>query len=227
LEMKPLPLDITTSCLAAATPIVVTLRGERLDGVLSASVAGLAIGLSKVSSNSLDLAIPALNPGTYDITYVSAHGLVIQQSAIRVCAASTDSPVATVSPTVSPSTSPTSSPSTSPEPTLVRDDLTVFFAADSSRLSSSARDSLADLAQRHLKMRSSFVVVEGFARSATNPSYARSLAIRRAQAVISFLRSQGLSVFFRSETTINGGGSPAQNRKAAISITSRPSSDRS
>lgn len=221
LELKPLPLEITTSCLAASTPAVVTLRGERLDGVLSVSVAGLAIGISKVSSSSLDLAIPALNPGTYDITYVSAHGLVIQQSALRVCAVSTLSPVTTVSPTVSPSTSPTSSPSTSPETALVRDYLTVFYSADSSRLSASAREGLADLARQHLEMKSSYIVVEGFARSLANPSYARSLASRRAQVVISFLRSQGLDVIYRLETSINGGGSNAQNRKATISVTSR------
>ena len=222
LELKPLPMQITPGCLTAGTTAVVTLQGERLDGVLSASVAGLAIGLSKVSANSIDLAIPALEPGTYDITYVSANGLVFQQSALRVCAASTISPVTTVSPTVSPSTSPTSSPSTSPEQALVREDLTVFFAADSSRLNATSRNSLANLAQQHIQMQSSFIVVDGFARSLTNPSYARSLATRRAQAVISFLRSQGLEVFFRLETTTNSVGSPAQNRKAVISITSRP-----
>lgn len=221
LELKPLPLEIATGCLAASTPAVVTLHGERLDAVLSASVAGLVIGINKVSSNSMDLAIPALDPGTYDITYVSAHGLVIQQSALRVCAVSTLSPVATVSPTFSPSTSPTSSPGTSPEPVLVRDYLTVFFSADSSRLSALARGSLADLARQHLSMKSSYIVVEGFARSITNPRYAGSLASRRAQAVVSFLRAQGLDVIYRLETSINGGGSNAQNRKAAISITSR------
>lgn len=67
--------------------------------------------------------------------------------------------------------------------------------------------------------------MEGFAVSLSDPGYARSLASRRASAVVQFLRSLGINAFARLETSINLPGSAGQNRRAEVSITSRLKQD--
>jgi outer membrane protein OmpA-like peptidoglycan-associated protein len=238
----PLPIRLLVECVPEGQQAAATLNGENLDSITSASVDGKTIGISNVTSGSLDLALPALSAGTYDISFNSIYGLVVHQSALRVCRSATVSPTisATVSPTISqtlsPSISPTTSSSTSPsnpprgnptsppEPPAskpIKDEAEVFFAANSAILSAAARRELAALAQKHLDMKSSYIVVEGFALSVNDPSYARSLANRRALATVRFLRSLGLNVFYKVAATAPSSGSSAQSRRVEVSVTSR------
>lgn len=238
----PLPIRLLVECVPEGQQAAATLNGENLDSITSASVDGKTIGISNVTSGSLDLALPALSAGTYDISFNSIYGLVVHQSALRVCRSATVSPTisATVSPTISqtlsPSISPTTSSSTSPsnpprgnptsppEPPAskpIKDEAEVFFAANSAILSAAARRELAALAQKHMDMKSSYIVVEGFALSVNDPSYARSLANRRALATVRFLRSLGLNVFYKVAATAPSSGSSAQSRRVEVSVTSR------
>jgi outer membrane protein OmpA-like peptidoglycan-associated protein len=77
------------------------------------------------------------------------------------------------------------------------------------------------LAQKHLDMKSSYIVVEGFALSVNDRSYARSLANRRALATVRFLRSLGLNVFYKVAASAPSAGSSAQSRRVEVSVTSR------
>ena len=238
----PLPIKLQIECVPEGQPTTATLTGERLDSITSASVDGKSIGISKITSESIDLAIPSLRAGTYDISFNSIYGLVVHQAALKVCRSVTRSP--TISPTISPTVSQTLSPSASasassstspsnppggnstspsgpPASKPIKDEAQVFFAANSAILSAVARKELAALAAKHLDMKSSFIVVEGFALSVNDPIFARSLANRRALATVRYLRSLGLSVFYKVEATAPSSGSAAQNRRVEISITSR------
>lgn len=238
----PLPIKLLAECVPEGQPATATLTGENLDSIRSATVDGKSIGLSNITPGSLDLALPALSAGTYDISFSSVYGLVVYQSALKVCRSATTSPTIspTVSPTISqtlsPSASPSSSSSTSPsnppggnptsppEPPVskpIKDEAEVFFAANSAILSAAARKELAALAAKHLDMKSSYIVVEGFALSVNDRSFARSLANRRALATVRFLRSLGLNVFYKVAATAPNSGSAAQNRRVEVSVTSR------
>ena len=238
----PLPIRLLLECAPEGQQTTATLNGENLDSITSASVDGKSIGISNITSGSLDLALPALSAGTYDMSFSSIYGLVVHQSGLRVCRSATTSPTisATVSPTVSQtlsqSVSPSASSSTSPSnppggnPTSppgtpaskpIKDEAEVFFAANSAILSAAARRELAALAEKHMDMKSSYIVVEGFALSVNDPSYARSLANRRALATVRFLRSLGLNVFYKVAATAPNSGSSAQSRRVEVSVTSR------
>jgi outer membrane protein OmpA-like peptidoglycan-associated protein len=133
---------------------------------------------------------------------------------------------ATASPTASSSsatfTSNSSSPSSSPPATTetFKSDTSVFFAPDSARLTNAARSALADLASEHLRARSSFFVIEGYAAASSNTGFARVLAMRRAQAVAEYLRSIGVTAFFRITSQVGDSGS-SEFRRVDVFATSR------
>jgi OmpA-OmpF porin, OOP family len=222
----PIPSSLDIKCANSQEPFTAILYGERLMGITTASVDGKSLVISDATDSSLKLSFPALAAGTYDMIYGSSYGSVTQIGALKVC----DAPVRpkpTLSPTVSPTTSPTLSPTVSPTNSPVTQSVpikssgTVFFAADSARLTSAARATLRALADDHFDSRSSYFVVEGFAARSSSIAYARALAMRRAQAVVEYLRSIGIDGYFKIETYVSGTSSSSGQRRAEISATSR------
>ena len=221
-NLIPIPSALDLKCANSQEPFTAILSGERMTGITSASVDGKSLGISDATDSSLRLSFPALAAGTYDLVYGSAYGSVTQIGALKVCDVPgkpkpTTSP--TVSPTPSPTTSPTSSPATQSAP--VKSSGAVYFAPDSTRLTTAAKSALKTLARDHAGARSSFVVVEGFAARSSSLAYSRALALRRAQAVIEYLRSIGIDAYFKIEIEVSGTSTSASQRRAEISATSR------
>ena len=81
----PLPVKLDTVCVPS-TGGNATLSGQRLSGITSATVDGKAITVSDATATSVKLAFPALEAGTYDVTYTSSSGNVTHQDSLRVCA---------------------------------------------------------------------------------------------------------------------------------------------
>jgi hypothetical protein len=103
----PIPRGYSLPCLPEASATSVTLVGQRLQTITSASINGQTIVVSQQSPESVQLALPALGQGTYDIEYGSVHGRLIHQSAISVCAKPSDSTTVVVdSKPVEPATNP-------------------------------------------------------------------------------------------------------------------------
>jgi outer membrane protein OmpA-like peptidoglycan-associated protein len=63
-------------------------------------------------------------------------------------------------------------------------------------------------------------VIEGYAAASSNTGFARVLAMRRAQAVAEYLRSIGVTAFFRITSQVGDSGS-AEFRRVDVSATSR------
>ena len=91
----PLPVKLDTVCVPSSGGNA-TLSGQRLSGITSATVDGKAVTVSGVTATSVKLAFPALQAGTYDVTYTSNSGTVTHQDSLRVCATgSTETPTET------------------------------------------------------------------------------------------------------------------------------------
>lgn len=84
----PIAMHFDVSCVPAGSAMTVTLTGERLNTVKSASVNGTNIPVSAATTTSLKLSLPAMTAGTYDVTYVSDSGVLTHQASLRVCATS-------------------------------------------------------------------------------------------------------------------------------------------
>ena len=82
----PIAMYFDVSCVPAGSAMTVTLTGERLNTIRSASVNGTNIPLSDATTTSLKLSLPAMTAGTYDVTYVSDAGVLTHQASLRVCA---------------------------------------------------------------------------------------------------------------------------------------------
>lgn len=228
IELVPIPSTLEIGCAISGQAFSAILRGQRLTGITSASVNGVALGISEASDDSVRLSFPALAAGRYNMVYGSNFGTVTHIGALRVCdpisRPRTSSPTisASISPSVSPSISNSVSPTTSVETMseLVRSDTNVFFAPDSSRLTAAARSALENLADSHLDARSGFFVVEGFSVRSANLGYARALAWRRAQVVADYLRSIGVRAFFRVTARVVD-SADSGFRRVEVSATSR------
>lgn len=228
IELVPIPSTLEIGCAISGQAFSAILRGQRLTGITSASVNGVALGISEASDDSVRLSFPALAAGRYNMVYGSNFGTVTHIGALRVCdpisRPRTSSPTisASISPSVSPSISNSVSPTTSGEAVseLVRSDTNVFFAPDSSRLTAAARSALENLADSHLDARSGFFVVEGFSVRSANLGYARALAWRRAQVVADYLRSIGVRAFFRVTARVVD-SADSGFRRVEVSATSR------
>ena len=228
IELVPIPSTLEIGCAISDQAFSAILRGQRLTGITSASVNGVALGISEASDDSVRLSFPALAAGRYNMVYGSNFGTVTHIGALRVCdpisRPRTSSPTisASISPSVSPSISNSVSPTTSVETMseLVRSDTNVFFAPDSSRLTAAARSALENLADSHLDARSGFFVVEGFSVRSANLGYARALAWRRAQVVADYLRSIGVRAFFRVTARVVD-SADSGFRRVEVSATSR------
>lgn len=85
----PIPVKLNVSCVPS-TGGPATLSGERLAGITSASVNGKAVTVSSVTDTSVKLIFPALEPGLYDVNYVSNQGSLTHADSLRVCAVATD-----------------------------------------------------------------------------------------------------------------------------------------
>ena len=228
IELVPIPSTLEIGCAAAGQAFSATLRGQRLTGITSASVNGVALGISEVSNSSLRLSFPALAAGSYSMVYGSNFGTVTHIGALRVCdpvsRPRTSSPTISasislsVSPSISNSVSPTTSAETVSEP--IRSDASVYFAPDSARLTAAARSALENLADSHLDARSGFFVIEGFSVRSANLGYARALAWRRAQVVADYLRAIGIRAFFRVTARV-GDSADSEFRRVEVSATSR------
>ena len=81
----PLPVKLDTVCVPS-TGGSATLSGQRLSGITAATVDGKAVTVSDATATSVKLAFPALEAGTYDVTYTSNSGNVTHQDSLRVCA---------------------------------------------------------------------------------------------------------------------------------------------
>ena len=91
----PLPVKLDTVCVPS-TGGNATLSGQRLSGITAATVDGKAVPVSDATATSVKLAFPALEAGTYDVTYTSPSGNVTHQDSLRVCATgSTETPTET------------------------------------------------------------------------------------------------------------------------------------
>ncbi len=228
IELVPIPSTLEIGCAISGQAFSAILRGQRLTGITSASVNGVALGISEASDDSVRLSFPALAAGRYNMVYGSNFGTVTHIGALRVCdpisRPRTSSPTisASISPSVSPSISNSVSPTTSVETMseLVRSDTNVFFAPDSSRLTAAARSALENLADSHLDARSGYFVVEGFSVRSANLGYARALAWRRAQVVADYLRSIGVRAFFRVTARVVD-SADSGFRRVEVSATSR------
>jgi hypothetical protein len=228
IELVPIPSTLEIGCAISGQAFSAILRGQRLTGIASASVNGVALGISEASDDSVRLSFPALAAGRYNMVYGSNFGTVTHIGALRVCdpilRPRTSSPTisASISPSVSPSISNSVSPTTSVETMseLVRSDTNVFFAPDSSRLTAAARSALENLADSHLDARSGYFVVEGFSVRSANLGYARALAWRRAQVVADYLRSIGVRAFFRVTARVVD-SADSGFRRVEVSATSR------
>ncbi len=228
IELVPIPSTLEIGCAISGQAFSAILRGQRLTGITSASVNGVALGISEASDDSVRLSFPALAAGRYNMVYGSNFGTVTHIGALRVCdpisRPRTSSPTisASISPSVSPSISNSVSPTTSGEAVseLVRSDTNVFFAPDSSRLTAAARSALENLADSHLDARSGYFVVEGFSVRSANLGYARALAWRRAQVVADYLRSIGVRAFFRVTARVVD-SADSGFRRVEVSATSR------
>ncbi len=228
IELVPIPSTLEIGCAISGQAFSAILRGQRLTGITSASVNGVALGISEASDDSVRLSFPALAAGRYNMVYGSNFGTVTHIGALRVCdpisRPRTSSPTisASISPSVSPSISNSVSPTTSVETVseLVRSDTNVFFAPDSSRLTAAARSALENLADSHLDARSGYFVVEGFSVRSANLGYARALAWRRAQVVADYLRSIGVRAFFRVTARVVD-SADSGFRRVEVSATSR------
>lgn len=228
IELVPIPSTLEIGCAISGQAFSAILRGQRLTGITSASVNGVALGISEASDDSVRLSFPALAAGRYNMVYGSNFGTVTHIGALRVCdpisRPRTSSPTisASISPSVSPSISNSVSPTTSVETMseLVRSDTNVFFAPDSSRLTAAARSALENLADSHLDARSGYFVVEGFSVRSANLGYARALAWRRAQVVADYLRSIGVRAFFRVTARVVD-SADSGFRRVGVSATSR------
>jgi hypothetical protein len=84
----PIAMRFDVSCVPADSAMIVTLTGERLNTVKSASVNGTNIPVSAATATSLKLSLPAMKAGTYDVTYVSDSGVLTHQASLRVCSSS-------------------------------------------------------------------------------------------------------------------------------------------
>ncbi len=228
IELVPIPSTLEIGCAISGQAFSAILRGQRLTGITSASVNGVALGISEASDDSVRLSFPALAAGRYNMVYGSNFGTVTHIGALRVCdpisRPRTSSPTisASISPSVSPSISNSVSPTTPVETMseLVRSDTNVFFAPDSSRLTAAARSALENLADSHLDARSGYFVVEGFSVRSANLGYARALAWRRAQVVADYLRSIGVRAFFRVTARVVD-SADSGFRRVEVSATSR------
>lgn len=228
IELVPIPSTLEIGCAISGQAFSAILRGQRLTGITSASVNGVALGISEASDDSVRLSFPALTAGSHNMVYGSNFGTVTHIGALRVCdpisRPRTSSPTisASISPSVSPSISNSVSPTTPVETTseLVRSDTNVFFAPDSSRLTAAARSALENLADSHLDARSGYFVVEGFSVRSANFGYARALAWRRAQVVADYLRSIGVRAFFRVTARVVD-SADSGFRRVEVSATSR------
>lgn len=228
IELVPIPSTLEIGCAISGQAFSAILRGQRLTGITSASVNGVALGISEASDDSVRLSFPALAAGRYNMVYGSNFGTVTHIGALRVCdpisRPRTSSPTisASISPSVSPSISNSVSPTTSVETAsqLVRSDTNIFFAPDSSRLTAAARSALENLADSHLDARSGYFVVEGFSIRSANLGYARALAWRRAQVVADYLRSIGVRAFFRVTARVVD-SADSGFRRVEVSATSR------
>ena len=88
----PIAMHFDVSCVPAGSAMTVTLTGERLNTIKSASVNGTNIPVSAATTTSLKLSLPVMTAGTYDITYVSDSGVLTHQASLRVCVTSAAKP---------------------------------------------------------------------------------------------------------------------------------------
>ena len=80
----PLPVKLNPGLVPASRSTDVVLSGERLTGVSAAIVDGVTVTVRNVTATSLAFSLPALQPGTYSVKYLSTSGAVTHQDSLIV-----------------------------------------------------------------------------------------------------------------------------------------------
>lgn len=181
--------------LPAGVPTTARLYGAGLEPDVNVSVGPVSATVRYASSNAVDLSIPPLSPGTYDV--------IAAQGAVR----------ATLPGGVVVGASSASCPTQ-----------TVLFETDASGLSSTARD-LLGAAMACLLASGARVSVEGHADERGTTEYNVALGQRRADAVADFLADGGVAtgrlevVSYGEERPADAGhGSEAWARNRRVTV---------
>jgi uncharacterized repeat protein (TIGR02543 family) len=96
----PIPSGLSVACVPPDTSSVVELRGIRMNSLLAGVVQGKTVGVTVIDTERVQLQIPALEPGSYDVEYsTNGQGRLIHGNGIVVCARPV--PVPTVSEPIS------------------------------------------------------------------------------------------------------------------------------
>lgn len=80
----PLPIKLDIACIPASGATA-TMSGKRMHLISSASVDGIAISISNLTTSSATMIFPSLAAGSYDIEYFSTEGKLVQMQGLKVC----------------------------------------------------------------------------------------------------------------------------------------------